>query len=168
MKLIRHFHMSLVPSYGDIEDLQFGLRRSLALNSLSRNLNRSVSFRPHVPVSIVCLLLLAMFIIPVFNLQANGQVPASSHVVLVIEENTSYSTARANMPWLVNEGNIYGYANNYTADTSGSLLAYLWLSSGSCHSVTDCGPLPNATNPTNGYRCGGGGCLDTILDNNIF
>jgi acid phosphatase len=110
-----------------------------------------------------------MFLTPVFNVQANAQVPASSHVVLVIEENTSLSTARANMPWLVNESNLYGYANNYSADTSGSLLAYLWLSSGSCHSSADCGPLPNATNPTNDYGCGGGGCSKHfIADNNIF
>ncbi|HEY5030351.1 MAG TPA: alkaline phosphatase family protein [Candidatus Angelobacter sp.] len=92
----------------------------------------------------------------------------SSHVILVVEENTSYNTAVANMPWLVQEGNLYGHATNYTADTSGSLLAYLWLSSGSCHSSSSCGPLPNPTNPTNDYLCGGGGCTKTILDNNIF
>lgn len=135
---------------------------------LSRNHNSSVSTRLHVPTSIICFLLVAMFLTPAFILQANGQVPASSHVILVIEENTSLNTARANMPWLVNEGNQYGYATNYTADTSGSLLAYLWLSSGSCHSSADCGPLPNATNPTNDYQCSGGGCIKTILDNNIF
>ncbi len=135
----------------------------------SRNRNSSVSALPQVPASLVCFWMLAMFLVLVFNFQANAQVPASSHVVLVVEENTSLNTARANMPWLVNESNIYGYANNYTADTSGSLLAYLWLSSGSCHSSADCGPLPNATNPTNDYGCGGGGCSKHfIADNNIF
>lgn len=138
------------------------------MNSSSRNLNRSVSFRPSIVMWLAYLSFVIALFAPGIGLQANGQIPSSSHVILVIEENTSYSTARANMPWLVNESNLYGYASNYTADTSGSLLAYLWLSSGSCHSSSNCGPLPNATNPTNDYRCGGGGCLDTILDNNIF
>jgi len=102
------------------------------------------------------------------SLPAAAQIPSASHVVLVIEENSSDNTAAANMPWLVSEGDAYGHATNYTSDTSGSLLDYLWLSSGSCHSSSNCGPLPNPTNPTNDYGCSGGGCSHIIQDNNIF
>jgi hypothetical protein len=134
----------------------------------SRAHNRSVSTRPHVPTSLVYFLLLATLIVHGFNLQANAQVPSSSHVILVIEENTSYNTAVANMPWLVQEGNLYGHATNYTSDSSGSLLDYLWLSSGSCHTSVNCKPasLPSGTND---YGCGGGGCtVHFIADDNIF
>src|SRR4029077_8019736 len=66
---------------------------------------------------------------------AFAQVPMSQHVVLVIDENSSFSDVMANMPWLVAEGNTYGYANNYHSDNGGSLFDYLWLASGSCHSA---------------------------------
>jgi acid phosphatase len=117
---------------------------------------------------LIYLSLVTAMLFAALSLPAYGQVPTSSHVILVIEENTSYNTAVANMPWLVSEGNTYGHATNYTSDTSGSLLDYLWLSSGSCHSSANCGPLPNSTNPTNDYQCNGGGCNNVILDNNIF
>ena len=55
-------------------------------------------------------------------------VPLAQHVVLVIEENTSFSSVYpSGMSWLVSEGKKYGYANNYYSDTSGSLLDYLYL-----------------------------------------
>ena len=60
-------------------------------------------------------------------------VPLAQHVVLVVDENTSFNTVYPNgMPWLVSEGKKYGYANNYYSDVSGSLLDYLYLASGSC------------------------------------
>src|SRR5438270_8049070 len=114
-------------------------------------------------------LLLATIVLP-----ACAQVPASSHVILVIEENRSYSTVTNSgnstnfMPWLINEGNTYGHATAYTTDSGGSLLDYLWLSSGSCHAgATDCSPssLPAGTN---NFGCNGGGCANTITDDNIF
>jgi len=114
-------------------------------------------------------LLLLCVILPAF-----AQVPASSHVILVIEENRSYSTVTNSgdstnfMPWLINEGNTYGHATAYTTDSGGSLLDYLWLSSGSCHAnSTDCSPssLPAGTN---NFGCNGGGCANTITDDNIF
>ena len=107
---------------------------------------------------------------------AVAQVPSSSHVIIVIEENRSYSTVTnpnggSNyMPWLVGEGTTYGHATSYFTDSSGSLLDYLWLSSGSCHSdpaTTNCNPSKLPAN-TNSYGCTGGGCANTILDNNIF
>ena len=106
---------------------------------------------------------------------AAAQVPPSSHVVLVIEENRSFNTTTANMPWLVSQGNANGFANNYTTDSAGSLLDYLWLSSGSCQTsdANDAGKANNCTPSlrpagTNDFGCTGGGCSQAITDNNIF
>lgn len=57
------------------------------------------------------------------------------------------------MPWLVGIGNTYAYATDYHADTPGSLLDYLWLSSGS-------GELT--------FGCTGSSCTSAITDDNIF
>ena len=93
-------------------------------------------------------------------------VPHSNHVVLVIEENQQFTTVQSQMPWLTSTGNQYGYAANYQADTSGSLMDYLWLSSGSCESGS-CAPSPVPPGSGN-FGCTGGGCSSTITDNNIF
>lgn len=79
---------------------------------------------------------------------------ARSHVILVIEENRSYSSVYpTGMPWLSQMGDNYSIATNYYSDEPGSLLDYLWLSSGSGESV---------------FGCTGGGCSKTITDDNIF
>jgi phosphatidylinositol-3-phosphatase len=81
-------------------------------------------------------------------------VPRSKHVVLVIEENHSYSEVHdGGMPWLVRQGWDYAFAANYHADAVGSALDYFWLSSGS--SELD-------------FGCGGWGCSKPITSNNIF
>jgi hypothetical protein len=105
------------------------------------------------------------------TLSAFAQVPLSQHVILVIDENTSFSDVMANMPWLVSEGNAHGYANNYHSKSSGSLMNYLWLASGSCHSSANC-TLPSGTH---NFNCTGNDCYypnttttDPITDNNIF
>jgi hypothetical protein len=49
------------------------------------------------------------------------QVPLAQHVILVIEENTSYSTVLGppvTMPWLVSQGTLYGYSKNYYSNTA--------------------------------------------------
>lgn len=79
--------------------------------------------------------------------------PHSAHVVLVIEENHSFSEVLSSMPWLVNMGNTYAFATDYHADTPGSLLDYLWLSSGS-------GELT--------FGCTANSCTSAITDDNIF
>jgi len=104
--------------------------------------------------------------------QAINGIPHLSHVVLVIEENHMFTEVFPNgMPWLVAQGNKYGYATNYRANSPGSMLDYLWLSSGSCH-AQDCAPLPAGTND---FQCTGDGCFDqktgkqlAITDDNIF
>jgi phosphatidylinositol-3-phosphatase len=85
---------------------------------------------------------------------AVAQVPLAQHVIVVVEENHSFTAVYpSGMPWLVSEGNTYGYANNYYSDVSGSLLDYLWLASGS---------------PEYSFGCTGNDCTSPINDNNIF
>jgi len=100
-----------------------------------------------------------------------AQVPTSQHVVLVIDENSSYNDVKSYMPWLVGEGDANGYATNYKSDNGGSLLDYLWLASGSCESNANC-TLPAGTH---NFNCNGNDCYyngtstsDPITDNNIF
>ena len=100
-----------------------------------------------------------------------AQVPSAQHVVLVIDENSSYSGVMGNMPWLVSKGNAYGYATHYQSDNGGSLLDYLWLASGSCQSSVNCA-LPAGSH---NFNCSGNDCYypgttntDAITDNNIF
>jgi phosphatidylinositol-3-phosphatase len=95
---------------------------------------------------------------------AFAQVPTSKHVVLVIDENTTYNDVVADMPWLTGQGNTHGHATNYQSDNGGSLLDYLWLASGSCHSKVNCS-LPAGTHD---FNCSGNDCSYPITDNNIF
>ena len=102
---------------------------------------------------------------------AFAQLPVSQHVVLVIDENHSFSDVMANMPWLVGQGYANGYATNYKSDNGGSLLDYLWLASGSCESAANC-TLPPGTHD---FNCTGNDCYypntqttDPITDDNIF
>lgn len=86
----------------------------------------------------------------------SAQVPISQRVVLVVDENTSYSTVHpTGMPWLVSEGDANGYATNYFSNTNGSLTDYLWLASGSDESQAP-------------FDCNGNACSQPITDNNIF
>jgi hypothetical protein len=112
----------------------------------------------------------------------SAQVPLAQHVVLVIDENTSFSTAFPNgMPWLSSQAQKYGYAKNYSSDVGGSLLDYLYLASGSCESAYQCGGAPACSLPSGSHNfyCNGNDCFtqnsceptvtkDAITDNNIF
>ncbi|HLW53903.1 MAG TPA: alkaline phosphatase family protein [Candidatus Angelobacter sp.] len=95
---------------------------------------------------------------------ATPGVPHSSHVVLVVDENTGYNTTVANMPWLVSQGGLFGHTTNYFSDTSGSLMDYLWLASGSCESSANCA-LPSGTN---NFGCNGNDCTSPITDDSIW
>jgi len=80
--------------------------------------------------------------------------PPPPHVVLLIEENHSFSTVYpTGMPYLSSLGDANGIATNYSSDEAGSMLDYLWLSSGSGEEA---------------FGCGGWGCSQTITDDNIF
>ncbi len=85
---------------------------------------------------------------------SNAAVPSSKHVVLVIEENHSYSEVHdGGMPWLVHQGRAYAFAADYHADAVGSALDYFWLSSGSSELE---------------FGCSGWGCSKPITSDNIF
>ncbi|PYP90619.1 MAG: hypothetical protein DMG65_10935 [Candidatus Angelobacter sp. Gp1-AA117] len=107
---------------------------------------------------------LAAMLVCCLSVSAQTNVPLSRHVVVVIEENHSFSEVQANMPWLVGKGNANGFANNYHSDNGGSLLDYLWLASGSCHSAANC-TLPAGTHD---FGCNGNDCASPITDGNIF
>jgi hypothetical protein len=102
--------------------------------------------------SVLCLLALPL----------RAQAPLAQHVILVIEENHSFTDVFTNngMPWLVGKGNQYAYSTNYFSDAGGSLLDYLWLASGSSESAFHC----------TGNDCYNPGTTtkDPITDSNIF
>ncbi len=78
----------------------------------------------------------------------------TAHVVLIVEENHSFPTVYpSGMPWLSALGDVYGIATNYFSDEPGSMLDYLWLSSGSGEHA---------------FGCGGWGCQEIITSDNIF
>ena len=89
--------------------------------------------------------------------QSTNSVPRSGHVVLVIEENHGFSDVYpSGMPWLVWQAQTNGaIADNFSSpiNNTGSLGAYLWLSSGTTESQ---------------FGCNGGGCSNPITDDNIF
>lgn len=100
-----------------------------------------------------------------------ARVPSSQRVILIIDENSSFPEAMANMPWLVSQGLANGFAASYQSDNGGSLLDYLWLASGSCQSAANC-TLPPGSHD---FNCNGNDCYysgtqttDPITDNNIF
>ena len=101
-------------------------------------------------ISLVCLPVILLGL----SIRGGAQVPLAQHVILVVEENHSFSAVYpTGMPWLVSEGNLYGYTNNYYSDVSGSLLDYLWLASGG---------------PEGSFGCNGNDCTSPITDDNIF
>ena len=59
---------------------------------------------------------LAAAALPCLSAAALAPVPSAQHVILVIDENSSYSDVVANMPWLISQGNADGYATNYQSD----------------------------------------------------
>lgn len=112
---------------------------------------------------VTTLLFTIILLCPLFG-NAQAPVPLSSHVVLVIDENTSYVTTLSQMPWLVGQGTANGHTSIFTSNTPGSAMDYFWLASGSCHSSVNC-TLPVGTHD---FTCDGNGCTLPITDDNIF
>jgi phosphatidylinositol-3-phosphatase len=140
--------------------------------------------RHHSAISLLVLALTFTLMLHA-TVPANAQtVPLAQHVILVIDENHSYKDVLGGMPWLVGEGNTYGYATNYYSDIGGSLLDYLYLASGSCESSYACSGAPPCNLPPGGHNfyCTGNDCFtvnlstcqkqsgikDNITDENIF
>src|SRR5512146_2873146 len=75
-------------------------------------------------------------ILPLFVLLASAiaiaQVPQFKHVVVVVEENHSYSHVIGNpaMPYLNHLANTYGLAKDYYANTHPSIGNYFMLTTG--------------------------------------
>src|SRR5579864_577724 len=63
---------------------------------------------------------------------AHAQAPVSSHVYVVLEENSNYSDiiGNGNMPYLNSLATQYGLATNYYADTHPSIGNYFMLTTG--------------------------------------
>jgi phospholipase C len=74
-------------------------------------------------------------------------------VFLVIEENHTFTQVLSQMPWLTSMGTQYAFSSDYHADEPGSLLDYLWLSSGSGEKT---------------FGCTGNSCTKPVTDDNIF
>jgi phospholipase C len=99
-----------------------------------------------------------IFILPLACLASPGDempnVAGAPHVILIVEENRSFSSVYPDgMPWLSALGDGNGIATNYFSDQPGSLLDYLWLSSGSGERT---------------FGCGGWGCPNIVTSDNIF
>jgi hypothetical protein len=74
-----------------------------------------------------------IFLVVLFSVSgALCQIPASSHVFLVMEENHSYSSVigSTSMPYLNSLANKYGLATQYYANTHPSIGNYFMLSAG--------------------------------------
>ncbi len=68
---------------------------------------------------------------------AAAQIPHSSHVWIVAEENRSYESVAANMPYLMSLANQYGLATQYYADMHNSLSALMHLTAGQTITLND-------------------------------
>src|SRR3954464_2840833 len=67
-----------------------------------------------------------------FSLGALAQIPASQHIVVVVEENHSYSSVigSSSMPYLNSLANKYTLATNYYANTHPGIGNYFMLTTG--------------------------------------
>src|ERR1051326_3981570 len=106
------------------------------MDSRKHHINNQLKFWRHLVV--------VLLVPPAMLTYSQAPVPNSSHIVLIMDENTSFSTAVASMPWLRAQGAANGHALNYSSNTSGSLMDYLWVFSGSCESGNNCA-LPAGT-----------------------
>jgi hypothetical protein len=147
-------------------------------------LKEETSVRRHpLAVALLQFLAITLALVTCASLRVSAQgVPLAQHVVLIIEENTSFNSVfPTGMPWLVSQGRRYGYANNYVSDTGGSLLDYLYLASGNCESHSSCpgSPVCHMPERTQNFNCDGNACFtenlchktgikNPITDDNIF
>src|SRR5215470_11350593 len=74
-----------------------------------------------------------------FALTSLAAVPQAGHVVVVVEENHSYSSVIGNsaMPYLNSLANQYGLATQYFANTHPSIPNYFWLTTGQYVTLDD-------------------------------
>ena len=120
---------------------------SLSVDGILLSLSIALLLSTSLPASATC------------STPTGGTVPLGQHVILVIEENTSFGNVfPSGMPWLVNEAETKGgYSGQgcYNTDASGSLLDYLMLSGGSLFNFSP-------------YNCNGNDCAQPLPNPNIF
>jgi acid phosphatase len=94
-------------------------------------------------------LVVSLLFLPLF---AFAQLPKSNHVVIVVEENHSYSSVigSASMPYLNSLASQYGLATQYYADTHPSIGNYFMLTTGQI--VTNNDALNSTVNVDNVVR----------------
>ena len=76
-------------------------------------------------------------LVVILTATAAAQVPHSSHVWIVAEENHSYENVLASMPYLTSLANRYGLATQYYADMHNSLSTLMHLVSGQTITLND-------------------------------
>jgi phosphatidylinositol-3-phosphatase len=98
-----------------------------------------------------CVVVLWLGVVAAF---AEPPMPRSRHVVVIVEENHSYSSVIGNrsMPYFNGLANKYGLAKNYYANVPGSLSDYLVVTGGSYFWS---------------FGCNGRGCSKTITGDNL-
>ncbi len=77
------------------------------------------------------------FVVTVLSVFGFTQVPHSSHVWVVTEENHSYENVMASMPYLVSLANQYGLATQYYSDMHNSISALMHLTAGQTVTTND-------------------------------
>ena len=94
-------------------------------------------------------ILVSLVLLPVF---AFAQVPRSNHVVIVLEENQSYSAVvgSASMPYLNSLASRYGLATQFYANTHPSIGNYFMLTAGQI--ITNNDALNSTVNADNIVR----------------
>jgi acid phosphatase len=80
-----------------------------------------------------------LFFVFLFARAANGQVPHSDHVFIVVEENHSYEqvVGSSSMPYLNSLIARYGLAATYYANSHYSIPNYFWLTTGNYVTLSD-------------------------------
>ena len=81
--------------------------------------------------------ILCTFALAILSIFSYAQVPHSSHVWLVTEENHSYEDVMASMPYLVSVANQYGLATQYYSDMHNSISALMHLTAGQTVTTND-------------------------------
>ncbi len=82
-------------------------------------------------------LLALSLLIACFTSAVVAEVPHSSHVWIISEENRSYESVAASMPYLMSLANKYGLATQYYADMHNSPSALMHLTAGQTITLND-------------------------------
>jgi hypothetical protein len=79
--------------------------------------------------------LLLVLVVALLGMPALAAVPASDHIIVVVLENHSFSSAWNSMPWLRSVAKNHGYVKYYYANTHPSIGNYFMMTTG--HIITN-------------------------------